>query len=81
MLLLPGSVDVESAKPTMLRPLVARVSRPLSTVIRDFRGLPGHGWIGIHELSYGPQVGRTRSATFAVERVTTLELAWGGRRR
>lgn len=77
VLLLPGSVYVEPAKPTVLRPLVARVSRPLSTVIFDLRGLPGHGWIGIDELSYGLQVGRTRSATFAVERGTKLELVWG----
>ena len=77
VLLLPGSVYVASAKPAVLRPLLAKVARPLSTVTFDLRGLPGHGWVGIHQLSYGLQVGRTRSATFAVERGKTLELVWG----
>lgn len=75
--LLPGSVTVRSARPTELRPLVARLSRPLSSVTFDLKGLPGDGWIEIRDVSYGLQVGRDREATFAVERGETLEVHWG----
>ncbi len=74
--LLPGTVTVRPAQPTVLRPLVARLSRPLSTVTFDLTGLPGYGWIEIREVSYGVEVGREREATFAIERNETLELYW-----
>lgn len=74
--LLSGTVTVRSARPTVLRPLVARLSRPLSTVTFDLTGLPGHGWIEIREVSYGVEVGREREATFAIERDQTLEIHW-----
>ena len=76
VLLLPGSVSVASAKPTELRPLLARLTRPLSTVTFDFRGLPGDGWVEIREVSYGLQVGQEPEATFAIERGATVELHW-----
>ncbi len=61
----------------MLRPLVARLSRPLSTVTFDLTGLPGHGWIEIREVSYGLQIGQDKEATFAIERGETVELYSG----
>ena len=74
--LLPSTVTVRSAQPTVLQPLVARLSHPLNTVTFDLRGLPGHGWIEIREVTYGVEVGRDREVTLAIERGETLDLYW-----
>lgn len=76
VLLLPGSVSVASAKPTELRPVLARLTRPLATVTFDFRGLQGDGWVEIREVSYGLRVGEEPEARFAIEHGATLELHW-----
>jgi hypothetical protein len=74
--LLPGAVTVRSARPTVLRPLVARLSQPLQTVTFDLMGLPGDGWIEIREVSHGLRVGRDDVATFVIARDHTVELYW-----
>lgn len=74
--LLPGVVAVESAQPTLLQPLVARLSQPLATVTFDLTGFAKHDWVEFVPAGISMSPSRDKDATFLLERGEPLEFRW-----
>jgi hypothetical protein len=73
---LMDDVAVASGRATVMRPLVVRFARPLTSVTFDLADLPGGGVIVIRAVSMYVEIGREDAVTLALEHGAELDIDW-----
>ena len=73
---LMDDVAVASGRATVMRPLVVRFARPLTSVTFDLADLPGGGVIVIRPVSMYVEIGREDAVTLALEHGAELDIDW-----
>lgn len=71
----PGAVTMSSGQVTVVRPLVARFSRKVTSVTFDLRDLPVGGWIEL-PFTRDLKIGQEKEATIALEIGVSLDIFW-----